>query len=294
MNRPLGTAVMAVPSDAPGAVAAGLAAEAIRRHAGERFARPVCGIVLGSGLGGLASHVTNAVHIPFADVPGFPAATVSGHVGEVIVGRLDGVPVVMLAGRLHLYEGHAPAIAGYPVRVLHALGAPVYLASNAAGGINRTFAPGDLMLVADHINLMFRNPLHGPVQPGDERFPDMAEPYDAGLRSELRRVAHTLGIELKDGVYMGLLGPTYETPAEVRMLEKFGADAVGMSTVPEVLVARALGMRVAAISLITNKAAGLSAEPLDHAEVLQVGKEAAERFQQLVTGFVKGLATSGR
>jgi len=290
MNMPFRTASIPVPSEAPGAHEAGLAAEAIIRRAGDRFLRPVCGIVLGSGLGGLALRVTDAVHIPFADVPGFPVATVSGHAGQVIVGRLDGVPVVMLAGRLHLYEGHSPAVAGYPVRVLHALGAPVYLASNAAGGINRTFAPGDLMLVADHINLMFRNPLHGPVQPGDERFPDMAEPYDAGLRTALHRVAQRLGIDLKDGVYMGLLGPTYETPAEVRMLEKFGADAVGMSTVPEVVVARALGMRVAAISLITNKAAGLSPEPLDHAEVLQVGREAAECFQQLVTGFVQGLS----
>jgi purine-nucleoside phosphorylase len=280
------------PNDAPGAREAALAAEAIRHRAGARFAQPVCGIVLGSGLGGLAAQVTDAVHMPFADVPGFPTATVAGHAGQLIVGRLQGVPVVMLAGRLHLYEGHTPAVAGYPVRVLHALGAPVYLASNAAGGINRTFAPGDLMLVADHINLMFRNPLHGPVQPGDERFPDMAAPYDAGLRAELRRVAQRMGLELKDGVYMGLLGPTYETPAEVRMLEKFGADAVGMSTVPEVVVARALGMRVAAISLITNKAAGLSPEPLDHAEVLQVGREAAVRFQQLVAGFVQALASA--
>jgi purine-nucleoside phosphorylase len=289
MSMPFRTSSMAVPADEPGAHDAGLAAEAIRRRAGGAFRVPACGIVLGSGLGGLAAQVEEAIAIPFADVPGFPVATVAGHAGQLILGTLDGVPVAMLAGRLHLYEGHSPALAGYPVRVLHALGAPVYLASNAAGGINRTFAPGDLMLVADHINLMFRNPLHGPVQPGDERFPDMAQPYDPELRARLRSVAGELGIDLKDGVYMGLLGPTYETPAEVRMLEKFGADAVGMSTVPEVAVARAIGMRAVAISLITNKAAGLSAEPLAHDEVLQVGREAADRFQRLVRGFVRTL-----
>jgi purine-nucleoside phosphorylase len=290
MGAPFRTSTMAVPADAPGAREAALAAEAIRRRAGDRFQTPVCGIVLGSGLGGLAAQVENAVHVPFADVPGFPAATVAGHAGQVIVGTLEGAPVVLFAGRLHLYEGHDAALAGYPVRVLHALGAPIYLASNAAGGINRTFEPGDLMLVADHLNLMFRNPLHGPLQPGDTRFPDMAEPYDRALRERLRTVAQSLGIELKDGVYMGLLGPTYETPAEVRMLEKFGADAVGMSTVPEVVVARAIGMRAVAISLITNKAAGLSATPLDHAEVLEVGRQAAERFERLVRGFVRSLA----
>jgi purine-nucleoside phosphorylase len=281
---------MPVPADGPGAADAARAAAHIRQRAGERFRPPACGIVLGSGLGGLTRAVADAVVVPFADIPGFPAATVAGHAGQLLLGSLEGVPVALLAGRLHLYEGHTPAVAGFPVRVLHALGAPIYLASNAAGGINRSFHPGDLMLIADHINLMFRNPLHGPVQTGDTRFPDMAEPYDPALRARLRAVGQSLGIELKDGVYMGLLGPTYETPAEVRMLEKFGADAVGMSTVPEVVVAQALGMRAVAISLITNPAAGLSPEPLDHREVLEVGRAAASRFEQLVRGFVATLA----
>jgi purine-nucleoside phosphorylase len=289
VTAPFRTGTMPIPADGPGAPEARRAADAIRRRAGDAFRTPRCGIVLGSGLGGLATQVDDAVHIPFADVPGFPATTVAGHAGQLILGTLEGTPVALLAGRLHLYEGHSPGVAGYPVRVLHALGAPIYLASNAAGGINRSFEPGDLMLIADHINLMFRNPLHGPTQPGDERFPDMAEPYDAELRARLRAVAHADGVELKDGVYMGLLGPTYETPAEVRMLEKFGADAVGMSTVPEVIVARALGMRAVAVSLITNKAAGLSLAPLAHDEVLTVGREAATRFERLVRGFVRGL-----
>ncbi len=289
MNAPFRTASMPVPDEGPGAYEASRAADVVRRILGDAYREPVCGIVLGSGLGGLAAHVSDAVHIPFADVPGFPSASVSGHAGQLISGTLDGAPVLMLSGRLHMYEGHPPAVAGYPVRVLHALGARVYVASNAAGGVNRNFEPGDLMLLADHINMMYRNPLHGPQQHGDERFPDMSSPYDAELRALMRASAQEHGVELKDGVYVGLLGPTYETPAEVRMLEKLGADAVGMSTVPEVIVARALGMRSVAVSLITNKAAGLSAGSLGHAEVLEVGREAGGRFERLVRGFVRGL-----
>ncbi len=289
MSAPFRTASMPVPNEGPGAYEASRAAAVVRELLGDAYREPACAIVLGSGLGGLSAQVTDAIHIPFADVPGFPTTSVSGHAGQLISGTLDGVPVLMLSGRLHMYEGHPPAVAGYPVRVLHALGARVYVASNAAGGVNRNFVPGDLMLLADHINMMYRNPLHGPPQKGDERFPDMSSPYDAELRALMRAAAREQGVELKDGVYMGLLGPTYETPAEVRMLEKFGADAVGMSTVPEVIVARALGMRCVAVSLITNKAAGLSAELLGHEEVLQVGREAAGRFERLVRGFVGGL-----
>ena len=275
----------------PGASEATRAAAVIRDRVqnltGRAFEKPVCAIVLGSGLGGLANRIEDATRVAFADIPGFPAATVAGHAGQLIVGSLAGRPVAALAGRLHLYEGHAPNLAGYPVRVLHALGAPVYLASNAAGGIRRTFRPGNLMLITDHLNLMFRNPLTGQVEPGDERFPDMSAPYDAALMELIHRAARSLGVTLHDGVYCGLLGPTYETPAEVRMLEKLGADAVGMSTVPEVIVARALGMRVAAISLITNPAAGLALAPLNHAEVLEVGQQAAGDFESLVTEFVR-------
>jgi len=272
----------------PGADDARVAAAAIRVIAGDR-ARPVCGIVLGSGLGGLAEHIEEATRIPFSHVPGFPVATVAGHAGQVILGKLGGREVVAFAGRFHLYEGHDAALAAFPVRVIHALGARVYFASNAAGGVRRTFMPGDLMVIADHMNLMFRNPLAGPLQEGDERFPDMSDPYDRALRESLHAAGRATGIPLQDGVYCGLLGPTYETPAEVRMLESLGVDAVGMSTVPEVIVARALGMRVAAVSCITNKAAGLSSETLHHGEVVEVGKLVAPRFEALVREFVRTL-----
>ncbi len=272
-----------------GAADAKTAADYIRQRVGATFDTPACGIVLGSGLGGLASHIEPATRIPFSHVPGFPSATVSGHAGQLIIGTLAGRPVVVMAGRFHLYEGHAASLAAFPVRVMHALGAPVYLASNAAGGVRRTFAPGDLMVIADHMNLMFRNPLAGPLEEGDERFPDMSDPYDPVLQTLLHEAAATVGVTLQVGVYCGLLGPTYETPAEVRMLERLGVDAVGMSTVPEVVVARALGMRVAAVSCITNKAAGLSLQPLNHAEVVETGHAVAARFEALVTEFVRRL-----
>lgn len=242
--------------------------------------------MLGSGLGALTDGITDAVRIPFADVPAFPAATVQGHAGELVLGSLEKVPVLALAGRFHMYEGHPPQLAGFPVRVAHALGARTLVVSNAAGGINRTFAPGDLMIIEDHINLMFRSPLEGALQPGDVRFPDMAEPYDAGLRERLRGVASTLGIEVREGVYAGLVGPAYETRAEVRMMERLGADAVGMSTVPEVIVARTLSMRVAGVTCITNMACGIAGAPLDHADVLAAGRGASARFQALVRGLV--------
>lgn len=272
----------------PGAAEARMAASAIRDRVGHDDT-PVCGIVLGSGLGGLAERIDGAVRIPFSHVPGFPMATVAGHAGQVIVGTLAGRRVVAFAGRFHMYEGHDATVAAFPVRVIHALGARVYFASNAAGGVRRTFSPGDLMVIADHMNLMFRNPLAGPLQAGDERFPDMSDPYDRGLRDALHEAGRRAGVPLQDGVYCGLLGPTYETPAEVRMLERLGVDAVGMSTVPEVIVARALGMRVAAVSCITNKAAGLSAETLHHGEVVEVGQLVGPRFEALVTEFVRSL-----
>lgn len=276
-------------SSGVGAAAARQAAEYIRQRIGPDWPTPVAGIVLGSGLGGLADRIEDAVRIPFSHVPGFPNATVAGHAGQLLAGMLGGRPVVALAGRFHLYEGHEASLAAFPVRVLHALGAPVYIASNAAGGVRRTFEPGDLMLIADHMNLMFRNPLIGASEPGDERFPDMSDPYDRALRDQMRQAAVAVGVPLQDGVYCGLLGPTYETPAEVRMLERLGVDAVGMSTVPEVIVARALGMRAVAVSCITNKAAGLSAEKLNHAEVMEAGRAVAARFEQLITEFVRRL-----
>jgi purine-nucleoside phosphorylase len=278
-----------VMSSGVGAAAARQAAEYIRQRVGPDWPTPVAGIVLGSGLGGLAERIEDAVRIPFSHVPGFPNVTVAGHAGQLLAGMLGGRPVVALAGRFHLYEGHEASLAAFPVRVLHALGASVYIASNAAGGVRRTFEPGDLMLIADHMNLMFRNPLIGASEPGDERFPDMSDPYDRALRDQMRQAAAAVGVPLQDGVYCGLLGPTYETPAEVRMLERLGVDAVGMSTVPEVIVARALGMRAVAVSCITNKAAGLSAEKLNHAEVMEAGRAVAARFEQLITEFVRRL-----
>ena len=270
-----------------GARAAADAAAEIRRRVGER--EPVLGIILGSGLGGLARRIEDARDVDFDDVPGFPSATVVGHAGRVIAGRLAGRPVVALAGRFHMYEGHDATLAGFPARVLHALGARTLFVSNAAGGIRATFTPGDLMIITDHLNLMFRNPLVGALEPGDTRFPDMSEPYDRALGAILRREATKLGIPLREGVYCGLLGPTYETPAEVRMLATLGADAVGMSTVPEVTVARAIGMRVAGVSCITNFASGTTPDRLSHAEVLETTALVGARFEALVERFVAAL-----
>ena len=188
-----------------------------------------------------------------------------------------------------MYEGHDAAHAGFPVRVLHALGARTLFVSNAAGGINPAFTPGDLMIITDHLNLMFRNPLVGALVAGDVRFPDMSEPYDRALAALLRDQAASLGIAMREGVYCGLLGPTYETPAEVRMLRVLGADAVGMSTVPEVVVARAIGMRVAGVSCITNLASGVSPTPLSHAEVIETTTRVASQFETLVERFVGAL-----
>ena len=271
-----------------GAAAAARAAAAVRGFMPE-LPTPAAGVILGSGLGGLAARIEGATRVPFADVPGFPGATVVGHAGALIGGRLGGRPVIALAGRFHMYEGHDAALAGFPVRVLHALGARTLVVSNAAGGIRRTMSPGDLMRIDDHINLMFRSPLAGPSQEGEPRFPDMSSPYDRTLGALLHEVARESSIPLLDGVYCGLLGPTYETPAEVRMLDRIGADAVGMSTVPEVIVARALGLRVAGISCITNMACGISTTKLDHAEVLETTTRVGRRFEQLVEGLIARL-----
>lgn len=270
-----------------GSAAAQDAANSIRERIGDM---PVdVAIVLGSGLSGLADEIDAVAKIPYRDVPGFPAATVLGHPGALIVGQLEGKNVVALAGRFHVYEGHDVRLAAFPARVVHALGASTLIVSNAAGGVNRLWQPGDLMLIRDHINLTFRNPLTGPVEESDLRFPDMSEPYDRDLAELAREVAAEQGVTLREGVYVGLLGPTYETPAEVRMLAHLGADAVGMSTVPEVVVARALGMRVIGLSCITNLASGLTNNPITHAEVLEATAHAAEKFKRLVRGIVARL-----
>jgi purine-nucleoside phosphorylase len=260
------------------------AAAAIRKHAAKR--QPKVGIILGSGLGGLSKSIAGAVRIPFDDIPGFPKATIAGHEGEVIVGSLGGREVVALSGRFHMYEGHSAALAAFPVRVFHALGALELFVSNAAGGISPKLAVGDLMMISDHLNLMGTNPLVGEEQEGEIRFPDMTDAYNPGLRWLLRTTAEKLGITLREGIYAGLLGPSYETPSEVKMLRLLGADAVGMSTVPEVIVARALGMRVAGVSCITNAAAGVTGSALSHAEVLETTNRVSASFQSLVTEFL--------
>lgn len=251
--------------------------------------QPVAAIVLGSGLGGLARRIEGARRIPYAEIPGFAPSHVAGHEGALIHGTLGGREVLALAGRFHVYEGHPMAQSAFPVRVVQALGAPVLVLSNAAGGVRRTFRPGQLMLIRDQLNLTFMNPLIGPVVAGDGRFPDMSEPFDPGLRALARDVADRLHVSVEDGVYGGLTGPTYETPAEVRLLERIGVDATGMSTVAEVIVARAIGMRVLGITCITNPAAGLSPHPIHHDEVIEVTARAAADFEQLVEGVVRGL-----
>ena len=250
---------------------------------------PVAAIVLGSGLGGLARRMSEVTAIPYRDIPGFAEPAVTGHRGELVHGTLGGREVVALAGRFHVYEGHSAGDAAFPVRLLHALGAPVLVVSNAAGGVRRTFVPGQLVVIEDHINLAFLNPLVGPVVGGDIRFPDMSDPYDRELRKAIHEIALAQGLTLEDGVYGWLSGPSYETPAEVRMLERFGIDMVGMSTVPEVIVARALGMRVLGISCVTNAAAGLSSTPIDHQHVLEATAGAATAFESLIEAFVAAL-----
>jgi purine-nucleoside phosphorylase len=277
---------MTAHDDGFGSRGAAVAADFIRPRLGGEPGR--IAIVLGSGLGGLASRIESAVHIRFADIPGFPESTVAGHAGAVICGQLGGKAVIALSGRFHVYEGHSARLAAFPIRVVHALGARTLIVSNAAGGVNRLWQPGDLMLIRDHINLTFRNPLIGAVEDGDLRFPDMSEPYDSQLAELAHRVASKQGIALRDGVYAGLLGPAYETPAEVRMLERLGADAVGMSTVPEVIVARARGMRVLGISCITNMACGISSHPLTHEEVLETTSRVGQAFAGMVEAVVRG------
>ena len=250
--------------------------------------RPRVAIVLGSGLGFLADDVLDAVRIPYREIPGFPEPGVAGHKGELVAGRLEGVPVIAQSGRFHMYEGHPADVAALPVRVFAALGARTVILTNAAGGLRSTFRPGTLMLIADHINLMARNPLIGPVEDGDERFPDMSGPYDAGLRRLAREAALADRVPLEEGVYCALLGPSYETPAEIRMLHRLGADAVGMSTVPEVIAARARGLACLGFSTITNAAAGMG-PPLSHAEVLEVGRLVADQLAAVIRGVLRRL-----
>lgn len=262
--------------------------EALR---GRYAARPRVGVVLGSGLGDFAERVVNATRVPYREIPGMPTPHVAGHAGELVFGTVADVPVACLSGRAHLYEGHAPEDAVFGVRLLAELGCGAVLVTNAAGGINAALAPGSLMLITDHINLTGRNPLVGL---NDERlgprFPDLSVAYDASLRKAAHEVAQAQGVELAEGVYAGVLGPSYETPAEVRMLATLGADAVGMSTVLEVIALRHRGVRVGGLSCITNWAAGISATPLDHSEVQLTAARVAERLTRLMEGWIGATA----
>lgn len=260
------------------------AAGLVRQRLGKR--RPEIAVVLGSGLGFLEEKVEAAIRIPYQDIPGFPHPTVPGHEGRLVSGTLSGREVLVQSGRFHMYEGHTARTCALPVRVFASIGIKTLLLTNAAGGVRRTFRPGTLMLIADHVNLTFRNPLTGPVFPGEERFPDMSDPYDRKLREIARLVASRERVALDEGVYAGLLGPSYETPAEVRMLDRLGVDAVGMSTVVEVIVARARGIRCLGISTITNAASGISATKLSHQEVMEAAEAVKDELARLVQGII--------
>jgi purine-nucleoside phosphorylase len=251
---------------------------------------PEVGIVLGSGLGGLADDLSNPIAISFAELPGWPAATAPGHAGRLLLGELGDRPVVMLQGRFHLYEGNDPGLIVQPVLLFHALGARIVVLTNAAGGLDPSFGPGTLMVMRDHINLTGRSPLIGPN--ADElgpRFPDMTDAWSPRLRRRLASAAASEGLALAEGVYVGLTGPTYETPAEVRMLAGLGGHAVGMSTVLECIAARWVGLEVCGVSLVTNAGAGYSGSPLTHEEVLEAGLEAGPRLARLIRRFLADL-----
>jgi len=257
--------------------------------------KPVVGLILGSGLGDLVAEMRDATAIPYGEIPHFLRSTVAGHVGRLLLGMLEDVPVVVMQGRFHFYEGYALQALTLPVRVMKVLGARTLIVTNAAGGLNPAYHPGDFMLISDHINmpgLAGANPLVGPNDERlGERFPPLARAYDAGLRT----LAHTVAtawpeITLHEGVYAMVGGPSYETGAELRFLRMIGADAVGMSTAPEVVVARHMGMRVLGLSLITNKATGVETEEVNHAEVLATADVARPRFVALMRGIVGGIA----
>jgi purine-nucleoside phosphorylase len=263
------------------------AAAAVRKRL---TAVPDVSIVLGTGLGAFAGRIESAVTIPYGDLPHWPTSGVPGHAGTLVAGAVHGRPVLVLSGRAHLYEGHDPASATFAVRVLGALGVRVLVLTNAAGGINLSFGEGALMVIDDHINLTGRNPLVGPNDDRwGPRFPDMSEVYAHSLRAAADRAAETIGHSVAHGVYAGLLGPSFETPAEIRYLRTIGADAVGMSTVLEAIVARHMRIDVLGISCITNMAAGILPQPLTHEEVMTTATRVSAQFMALleqIVGFV--------
>ncbi len=248
-------------------------------------ATPRVGIVLGSGLGALSAAVESAITLPYGDIPHFPVSGVPGHKGALIAGRLCGQSVVALSGRVHRYEGHSMDVVTFPVRVLAALGIEVVIITAAVGGLNAAYTPGDIVALSDHINLMGTNPLVG-----GPNFVDLTQLYDPALRQVATSVASRLGIPLWEGVYAAMPGPCYETPAEIRALSVLGADVVGMSTVPEAILAHSLNVRVLGLTMVTNKAAGITGEPLSHEEVMAASDEGGLRFQSLVSGILSALS----
>ena len=253
---------------------------------------PEVGIVLGSGLGGLADDLEDAVAVPFAELPGWPAATAPGHMGRLLLGRLGGRVVAVLQGRFHLYEGNAPGLVVQPVLLFARLGAKVVVLTNAAGGLDPSFGPGTLMVIRDHLNLTGENPLRGPTADAiGVRCPDMTHAWSARLRERLHAAGAAEGVTLAEGIYVGLLGPNYETPAEVRLYASLGGHAVGMSTVIECIAARWAGLEVCGVSLVTNAGAGYTGEPLSHEEVLAAGAQAGPRLARVIRRFVADLDT---
>ncbi len=267
------------------------AAQAVR---GRSAVLPKVGLILGSGLGGYADGFAKSVAIPYGDIPHFPVSHIQGHKGRLVIGERGGTCCVAMQGRVHMYEGHSAATVAFPARVLVALGARVIIVTNAAGGLNPTWSPGTLMLIRDHIDMLRDHALRGP---NDERlgprFPDMTKAYAPELRTHVKQAAAAARIPLEEGVYVAMPGPTYETPAEVQMLQRLGADATGMSTVPEVCVARHMGARVIGISCITNQAAGISGHELSHDEVTETANRVRTTFESLLDTILATLVAKG-
>jgi len=252
--------------------------------------RPLIGLVLGSGLGAFADELTSATRIPYRRIPNFPLSTIEGHAGALVIGRVGAVPVAVMQGRVHLYEGYSAKEVGFPLRVLERIGVRAAILTNAAGAINVEYRQGALVVIRDHINLQGTSPLVGP---NDDRFgvrfPDMTEAYWKPYREIALREAKRLGIDAHEGVYAALVGPSFETPAEIRYLKMIGADLVGMSTVPEVIVARQMEMRVLGVSCATNMAAGILGQPLSHAEVMAAGARVKEQFVALLQAVIPAI-----
>lgn len=253
--------------------------------------RPRIGLVLGSGLGGFADELSEAVKVPYANIPSFPRSTAIGHAGQMVIGNTDGVAVAAMQGRVHLYEGYSAKEVAFPIRVFGRMGIGAVILTNAAGGINREYKRGALVAISDHINLQGQNPLAGPNDDRfGPRFPDMTEAYSKTYRAMALDAGRKLGQSVHEGVYAGLLGPSYETPAEIRYLRAIGADLVGMSTVAEVIAARHMGLKVLAISCVTNMAAGILDQPLNHEEVLETAERVRGDFIGLLRAAIAGIA----